>query len=429
MEPRWAPARSGRARQAWEEILRSLGDDLLAEAHALSEDTVARMRVIAPELLAEPASAEQTRTSSEAVFLAVSESLREGSDPSALPMLPWLEAGSRDRARQGAPLLVLIRLIWLGREVLWEWASVRIMRRTPERGLLEAALALGSSWIYTALDCVATRYSEIYESERERWQRGAAVVRQETIDAILDRREHDAVLASARLRYELERHHVAVIAWLDEAPQASPSLPLDAAIEHVATQLSSDGSLVEPIGLLALRAWLSRASPFGDAELRGLRPRVGEFGEARLAVGEPGFGVPGFRTSHFEAVHARRVATLLRTAAGTLTRYSGVELIAVATADLELAQLFAQRALGPLAGDEDATRRLAATLSVYLQESASRSRTAERLGIHANTVSYRVRQAEALLGRSATEDTARLTLALSLLPALRGVDHPLRSGD
>jgi DNA-binding PucR family transcriptional regulator len=37
---------------------------------------------------------------------------------------------------------------------------------------------------------------------------------------------------------------------------------------------------------------------------------------------------------------------------------------------------------------------VALTLAVYLEENRSRSRTAERLTVHPNTVSYRVQQAE-----------------------------------
>ena len=51
--------------------------------------------------------------------------------------------------------------------------------------------------------------------------------------------------------------------------------------------------------------------------------------------------------------------------------------------------------------------RLTATLRIYLDEHRSRSRTAKRLGIHENTVSYRIRQAEEILGRSVDQRHAR----------------------
>ena len=134
----------------------------------------------------------------------------------------------------------------------------------------------------------------------------------------------------------------------------------------------------------------------------------------RVALGEPGAGLPGFRRSRIEAGHARRVATLAARPPGTITRYGRVALSAMATVDPEQAQVFVERQLGELAADEDVARRLAATLATYLDENASRSRTARRLGIHENTVSYRVRQVEELLGRSVHEQALDLRVALAI---------------
>jgi DNA-binding PucR family transcriptional regulator len=43
--------------------------------------------------------------------------------------------------------------------------------------------------------------------------------------------------------------------------------------------------------------------------------------------------------------------------------------------------------------------------------------------VHPNTVSYRVRQAEELLGRTVGADALDLQIALTLLPALRKLEH------
>ena len=53
-------------------------------------------------------------------------------------------------------------------------------------------------------------------------------------------------------------------------------------------------------------------------------------------------------------------------------------------------------------------------LRTYLDENGSRGRTAKRLSIHENTVSYRLRQAEELLGRSVDKRTLELRVALAL---------------
>jgi DNA-binding PucR family transcriptional regulator len=139
----------------------------------------------------------------------------------------------------------------------------------------------------------------------------------------------------------------------------------------------------------------------------------------RVAVGEPRHGLPGFRASHDQAAHARRVATLAGRGSGSITRFARVALLAMATVNEGLAEAFVHDQLGQLAVDDDTALRLAATLRVYLDEHASRSRAAKRLGVHENTISYRIRQTEEILGRGVETDTLDLRVALALLPALR----------
>jgi DNA-binding PucR family transcriptional regulator len=67
-----------------------------------------------------------------------------------------------------------------------------------------------------------------------------------------------------------------------------------------------------------------------------------------------------------------------------------------------------------LGASDETTRRLAATVKTYLDENCSRGRTAKRLHIHENTVAYRIRQAEEVLGRSLDRRNLELRVALSL---------------
>jgi DNA-binding PucR family transcriptional regulator len=76
--------------------------------------------------------------------------------------------------------------------------------------------------------------------------------------------------------------------------------------------------------------------------------------------------------------------------------------------------VFVRRELGRLALTDETTRRLAATLRTYLDENGSRGRTAKRLHVHENTVAYRIRQAEELLGRALDKRTLELRAALTL---------------
>jgi DNA-binding PucR family transcriptional regulator len=58
-----------------------------------------------------------------------------------------------------------------------------------------------------------------------------------------------------------------------------------------------------------------------------------------------------------------------------------------------------------------------ATLGVFFEEGMSWQRTARRLGVHQNTVMYRVRRAEEILGRPLADRRLELESALRLADA------------
>ena len=148
-----------------------------------------------------------------------------------------------------------------------------------------------------------------------------------------------------------------------------------------------------------------------------------------VALGRPARGVAGFRRTHEEAGHARRVASLAGRSPGSVTSYDSVALAALATVDLGQASRFVADQLGELAADDDTMRRLAATLRVFLDEQGSRARAARRLGLHENTIGYRIRQAEEILGRSVEENALELHVALVLAGVVPAKGRPRnRSG-
>jgi DNA-binding PucR family transcriptional regulator len=101
---------------------------------------------------------------------------------------------------------------------------------------------------------------------------------------------------------------------------------------------------------------------------------------------------------------------------GAVATYPDLALEALLTDNPEAARHFAARELGPLAGGDDATVRLASTVAIFLEEGSSFVHAGHRLGIHANTVAYRVRRAESLLGRPLTERQLELRVALRFIP-------------
>jgi DNA-binding PucR family transcriptional regulator len=132
-----------------------------------------------------------------------------------------------------------------------------------------------------------------------------------------------------------------------------------------------------------------------------------------VAVGLPGAGVDGFRRSHLEASLARRAAEVLGLPGPA--RFEDVCLDVLLTQDASEARRFVLRELGPLADGSDMSRRLVATLSAFYDEGSSFVRAARRLGVHENTVTYRVQRAEELLGHPVSERRLELQVALRLV--------------
>jgi DNA-binding PucR family transcriptional regulator len=113
-------------------------------------------------------------------------------------------------------------------------------------------------------------------------------------------------------------------------------------------------------------------------------------------------------------MEARRVARLAGRPADVVA-YRDVALLALLTKDPEQARTFVHATLGPLAGGEDTSRRLAQTLHVLLQEQGSPRRAGHRLGVHENTVAKRQRAIDRLLDPATRAPVAELLTALTLL--------------
>ncbi|MFJ1994391.1 hypothetical protein [Streptomyces asiaticus] len=81
--------------------------------------------------------------------------------------------------------------------------------------------------------------------------------------------------------------------------------------------VGADATLTHVLGPRTQAAWLSRATPFSASDLgpARLRPPDG----VRVVAGDPAQGLDGFRRTHIEATHARRVVMLSEPHADTGT--------------------------------------------------------------------------------------------------------------
>jgi DNA-binding PucR family transcriptional regulator len=92
-----------------------------------------------------------------------------------------------------------------------------------------------------------------------------------------------------------------------------------------------------------------------------------------------------------------------------------IELLA-AIRDRSLLERFVERTLGPLIGDDSRHEPvLMPTLEAWFHDNANLALAAQRLGVHRNTLSYRVQRIEALTGCSFDDPHDRLNISIALL--------------
>jgi DNA-binding PucR family transcriptional regulator len=156
-------------------------------------------------------------------------------------------------------------------------------------------------------------------------------------------------------------------------------------------------------------AWLGGRAPICVTEL--LAGLADSAPGTRFAVGEPGFGLAGWRLSHRQANAAFAVALRSR---AKVVRYGDVCLLAAAVQDEVLWMSLHQLYLLPLATERDDGESFRTTLSAYFGAHRNAASTAARLGVSRQTVSARLRTAEARIGMPLTECAQELELALRM---------------
>jgi DNA-binding PucR family transcriptional regulator len=352
--------------------------------------------------------------------------LREGTAPSSAQPPPEALAYAKEYVRRALPFELLGRAYRIGQATLSRYWLERLHARTADPDHLVDTFGFLSDWLFTWVETLEHHLTEFYMREREQWVRGAAAVRAAEVRALLEGARVDVHETSRRLVYNLDRHHVAFVVWSDEADRdadqgaAARFGEMERLAAGVAEALGAHAPLVVPQGH-HLACWAG----FHDPPALDALPATGDDAVGlRIALGTPGHGLDGFCLSHREALKARRVAKLSGAAAADCTVFADVAVDVLTTQDVGEASRFVARELGALATGDEAARRLTETLRAFLDEGASFVRAARRLGVHENTVAYRVRRAEELLGHRVSDRQLELRVALRLAKLLGSAAPP-----
>lgn len=211
--------------------------------------------------------------------------------------------------------------------------------------------------------------------------------------------------AEERLRYRMARWHVGLVLWVDDPGRQAA---LDEAIAALRSADAGRSTMVARASTTSRWIWLSGAD---TPDLHPAEKIVASADEVRVAVGRPGRGLDGFRSSHQDALSAQ--ALIVRLGSGRrFMAYADVELIDALTKDRASARRFVVNTLGPLAEADSALRE---ALLTYVQCGFNTTRAAANLYAHRNTIERRVSRANELSVVKVEHNPTHVAAALLVL--------------
>ncbi|GAB2654917.1 PucR family transcriptional regulator [Prescottella soli] len=363
-----------------------------------------------PELVADAELQRDLRSavrSQLSAFLAASGPSSAGG-PAEAPISVEAHALARTVAQRGLELRVLSQLYHAGHRAMLSFATEFLQQEDLDPQFKLEVLTTMWSQTSELLNAMLDELAVTYSDERERLLQGAFASRVTTVREILDG-GGGVAQSSGLLGYPLRLEHTAVVAWVDDSTSFAGSL------DRVVTRIARGRrALSVPSGAHGVWSWI--ANDGDDAWV--IDPSLIPDG-VRLAVGAPAPGIAGFRSSHREALAAQRIAEVGKRRA-VVTRYADVEVVSLLSADPDGMRTLVERELVGLLGSDAASERLRDTLRAVLGCHGNHEAAARRLGIHKNTVRYRMQRVEESLGGEILTRRLKLELALKCFDVFGG---------
>jgi hypothetical protein len=319
------------------------------------------------------------------------------------PIPTALRAQARIAARNEIPLDTVLRRYFAGYTLLGDM----LIEELEAAGLRRAAnLQRLLRLLAASFDRLLAAVSEEYREEGRSRSRSSAHRRAELIQRMLS----GEPLNPPELDYDFTVHHIGAVA---KGPGADSALrELAASLDRRLLLLTHEDGTVW--------AWLGGNSPPNLEDLcRRLAATWPE--QARLALGEPGHGLAGWRFSHEQA---RAALPIAMRGAGPFVRYGEVALLATVLQDDLAATSLREMYLAPLQGSRDGGKTLLETLRAYFAADRNVSSASSALGVKRETVGNRLRAIETVLGQPISSCGLELESALRLHELSVGQIHP-----
>ncbi|MCH5675083.1 helix-turn-helix domain-containing protein [Streptomyces gilvus] len=403
-----------------DEVVRDVAKGIQAELEHLTAEMTSMFVDVIPEFRHDDAVRRLMVASTSSNLSAIVDMLALNISLDDITVPPAAAEYARRFAQHDLSLESLLRAYRLGEHMFVQWAMTTLGRLDLPTDQALAATSRIALLVNSYIDQVIERIIDIYENERRRWDARSDATRAAQVRAVLDTEGLDLASAEKTLSTSLRGWHLAAVIWTGPGPAG-----------HVTAQLRAGAALLAaatgkaPLTISADEqtswAWISSTGRPG-LDAGRLEDELREHPGLHIAIGEPSPGLDGFRQTFRDAQRARDVAA---TGAGpdrALVLHSQVALAGLLVDHLADVRAWAGRVLGDLMRDDEATARLRETVQVFLNAGGSFTDAAARLHVHKNTVHYRVRKAEELLGHPLADNRLDIEVAL-LARAQLGLRH------
>lgn len=338
---------------------------------------------------------------------------RHGIDPSEVRAPAAAIEYARRLAQRGTPVIDLIRAYFLAQSTLIAHVPAEAIKQSVDGEMLGAVIERYMAGAFAFIDRVTQQVVSAYQDEREHWLLDRSAVRAARVRDLLASDRVDVDSAEKTLGYRLRGRHLAAVVWFDET--AAKPRTLESMTRAIAEHLPTSAvPLIVPADERCLWAWfpLAAGTSLDDDLIRRVAQTVAP--GVRMALGDPGDGVTGFRNSHEQAGRVHALAAIAGDHPEHCLTFRDVGTLALMTSDLSATRSWVTGVLGELATDDEQHHRLRETLLVFLTTGGSYTAAATTLSMHKNSVQYRVRKAEELLGHPIADRRLEIELALKL---------------
>ncbi|REK84855.1 ABC transporter substrate-binding protein [Streptomyces inhibens] len=320
---------------------------------------------------------------------------------------------ARRLAQRGIPLNAMVRAYRIGHWRFLQWCLDELNRQGADGDASTATNRRMLQVSFGYIDRVTEHVIVVYRQERDHWLLSQTAARAARVRDILAEKDIDLNSAEPALGYRLRQNHLGLVSWLPTLTGEGEGLArLHRITDEIAQKLGCPARpLFVPRDAILSWAWV----PLGSHRAVSWKQvsNVVERSDPSLHVcaGDVGYGIEGFRSTHQQALRTQELAEAA-SPAPQFTDFSTVAPLALMATNIDDMRAWVWGVLGPLAVDDENSARLRETAQIFLDTGCSYTATGSAQILHKNTVQYRIRKAEEIMGHPVQKGHTDLEVAL-----------------